>query len=37
MIKQSENIVVEASRNGEGGAVGPVEMETLEKMKTKQR
>ena len=37
VIKQSENIVVEASRNGEGGAVGPVEMETLEKMKTKQR
>ena len=31
VIKQSENTVMEASRNGEGGAVGFVEMETLEK------
>ena len=31
VIKQSENISVEASGNGEGGAVGSFEMETLEK------
>lgn len=31
MIKQSENISVEASGNGKSGEVGSVEMETLEK------